>query len=202
MIKKTPNTKKNKKKKKTDPADDAALWGHVAASVEPLEPRYKNVPAAGRGTEKAPPRPTPPNGRTDTAVPPSFVDPKAVVKSRPVLPELAHGITPGIDKSTATRLKKGRQPIEARLDLHGMTQAEAHPALDRFIENSYRAGRRGVLVITGKGTKPDGTVGVLRQAVPRWLNLPANRACILAFSHATAKDGGEGALYVLLKRRR
>ncbi len=83
-----------------------------------------------------------------------------------------------------------------------MTQTEAHGALLRFMEDAYLAGRRTVLVITGKGLRVDGRVGVLRNAVPRWLNDAPLRQWIKAFDHAVAKDGGEGALYVLLRRRR
>ena len=202
MIKKIASPKKKKKKKKTDPVDDAVLWGHVAATVDPLDPRYKNLLAVASDTEKASPPPASPKKRATTGGTRPAAVPLPTPKRRPVLPELEHGTTAGVDKSTATRLKKGRQPIEARLDLHGMTQAEAHPALDTFIAAACRAGKRNVLVITGKGTKMDGTVGVLRQAVPRWLNLPPNRPRILTFTHATAKDGGEGALYILLKRQR
>ncbi len=88
------------------------------------------------------------------------------------------------------------------MDLHGMTQEQAHRALNAFIEGSFRAAKRCVLVITGKGLKPDGSVGVLRSAVPRWLNQPPNRERVLAFSYAIPRDGGEGALYVMLKRKR
>jgi len=83
-----------------------------------------------------------------------------------------------------------------------MTQAQAHRALDAFIGASASARRRCVLVITGKGGGGDGTKGVLREQVPRWLNQATLRPLILAFSHARPKDGGEGALYVLMKRKR
>ena len=86
--------------------------------------------------------------------------------------------------------------------MHGMTQVEAHRALDSFVDGAYQAAKRCVLVITGKGLKPDGAVGVIRAAVPRWLNEQPNRSRVLAFTHATPKDGGEGALYVMLKRKR
>ena len=77
----------------------------------------------------------------------------------------------GIDRANAERLKRGLHPIEARLDLHGLTQAEAHRELVDFVEASYRGGRRCVLVITGRGLGPDGP-GVLKSAVPRWLAKP------------------------------
>lgn len=92
-------------------------------------------------------------------------------------------------------------PIEARLDLHGMTQDEAHRALTRFILRMHEAGRRAVLIVTGKGTREDGG-GVLRRAVPRWLAEPACRAVILAVSEAQPQHGGGGALYVLVRRKR
>jgi len=88
------------------------------------------------------------------------------------------------------------------MDLHGLTQEEAHRALSAFVQGSQAAGRRCVLVITGKGLRRDGTTGVLRAAVPHWLNQPDLRERIVAFTHATPRDGGEGALYLLLKRKR
>ena len=93
-------------------------------------------------------------------------------------------------------------PIEGRIDLHGLTQAEAYRALAAFFAGCREAGRRCVLVITGKGLGADGSVGVLRSAVPRWLNEAANRVHVLAYAYATPRDGGEGALYVLLRRTR
>ncbi len=106
----------------------------------------------------------------------------------------------GLDRRSAQRLKRGQMPIEARLDLHGMTQAEAHRTLHRFIAASAEAGRRNLLVITGKGSGAEG--GVLRAAVPRWLVEGENRARVLAFTPAQPRHGGAGALYLLLRRRR
>jgi DNA-nicking Smr family endonuclease len=115
---------------------------------------------------------------------------------------LTHEIAPGVDKRTQMRLKRGQLSVEARIDLHGMTQTEAHHALERFLGSAQDAGRRMVLVITGKGFKPGGVVGVLKQAVPKWLNEQPNRGRVSGISHASARDGGEGALYVLLKRKK
>ncbi len=114
-------------------------------------------------------------------------------------PELGHGIAPGLDKRTLIRLRKGQLPIDGRLDLHGSTQVEARHRLAVFLAASMAADRRCVLVITGKGSRGD---GILRQEVPRWLNEADNRAAVIGFCHATPPDGGEGALYVLLRRRR
>jgi DNA-nicking Smr family endonuclease len=107
----------------------------------------------------------------------------------------------GIDRANAERLKRGLRPIEARLDLHGRTQAEAHRELIDFVEASYRGGRRCVLVVTGRGLGPEGP-GVLKSAVPRWLAEAGLRRRILAVAAAQPRHGGAGALYLLLRRRR
>jgi len=105
----------------------------------------------------------------------------------------------GIDRRTLKSLKRGEMPVEARLDLHGLTQAAAHRALVRFIAGAAADGVRLALVITGKGR---GGEGVLREAVPRWLGEAATRAHILAVTPAPPQLGGGGALCVLLRRRR
>ena len=116
-------------------------------------------------------------------------------------PDLSHGAAPGLDTRTRLRLKRGQVDIEARLDLHGMTRVEAHGALGAFLADAQADGRRAVLVITGKGLGPRGDVGVLRREVPRWLNQAPLRQRVRAFSYAAPRHGGEGALYVLLRRR-
>ena len=116
----------------------------------------------------------------------------------------------GLDARTHERLRRGHMAIEARLDLHGMTQEKAHKSLNRFIKNAYSSGFRCVLVITGKGQMirtddPDWWVaprGVLRDAVPGWLAAAGIREMILEVLPAQPKDGGTGALYVLLRRHR
>jgi len=105
----------------------------------------------------------------------------------------------GIDRRSLQRLRRGERPIEARLDLHGMTQEQAHRALAGFIARAWSGERRTLLVITGKGGARG---GVLRRAVPRWLGEAPNAGRVLTVAPAQAKDGGEGALYVLLRRRR
>ncbi len=107
----------------------------------------------------------------------------------------------GVDRASAERLKRGLHPIEGRLDLHGMTQAEAHRALAGFVHNSRDAGRRCVLVITGRGFGPTGP-GILKLAVPRWLEEAGLRRHIVAVAPAQPRDGGAGALYLLLRRHR
>jgi DNA-nicking Smr family endonuclease len=99
------------------------------------------------------------------------------------------------DRRDAQRLKRGLLAIEARLDLHGLTEAEAHHAVDRFVEQCWHAGRRVVLLITGKG-------GVLRSLLPRWLAASRHHGRVLALSAAAPRHGGEGAYYLRLRRRR
>jgi DNA-nicking Smr family endonuclease len=107
----------------------------------------------------------------------------------------------GIDRANAERLKRGQHRIEARLDLHGLTQADAHRVLALFVRSAHEAGRRCVLVITGRGLGANGS-GVLKSALPRWLEEPELRRQILATSPARPCHGGAGALYLLLRRRR
>ena len=122
-------------------------------------------------------------------------------KPKPKRPLLGHGDITGLDRRTGQRFKRGQLPLEARLDLHGMTQTEAHRALSSFLAVQQSAGRRCVIVVTGKGVGKEGG-GVLRNAVPFWLNEAPNRNRGLAFEYARQKDGGAGAIYVLLRRRR
>src|SRR5215469_3773414 len=136
-------------------SDDRALWRAAMRDVERLHTQDEPV-LAPRVKE---PRPEPPRG-------------SSLPRMRGRLKEGAAAAPPsvaGIDRRTAQRLKRGQMPIEARLDLHGMTQAEAHDALARFIVRSHGAGLRLVIVITGKS-------GVLHGAVPRWLEEGDNRA--------------------------
>ncbi len=113
----------------------------------------------------------------------------------------------GVDRRTAARLKRGQLAIEGELDLHGFKQPQARRALDDFIEKAAHDGRRCLLVVTGKGERAGVEEGwrgsgVLREAVPGWLNDPVNRDHVLAFCHAQHRHGGDGALYILLKRKR
>ena len=114
---------------------------------------------------------------------------------------MSAGATAGLDSRTMDRLKRGRIRPEATLDLHGRTRDEAHRALSGFLARAQSDGRRCVIVVTGKGRLSEGG-GVIRNEVPHWLNLAPNRARILGFAQAQPRDGGGGALYVLLRRVR
>ncbi len=112
---------------------------------------------------------------------------------------LSPGAYAGIDKNTARKFTRGEYPIDASLDLHGMTRERAHIALNNFIRSHYEQGSRGLLIITGKGEKGQ---GVIRYELPHWLNAGDIRPLIVAFNPAKPHHGGQGAFYVLLRRKR
>ena len=171
--------------------DDSELLRQAFKNVTPLRGRTINHNVLNPPTPKSPKK----SGTWAKHAPPMPSHAGAQ------LPEIRHGDAPGLDKRSAQKLKRGQMEIEARLDLHGFRQEGAHKALTSFIAESYIAGKRCVLVVTGKGQVSEGG-GVLRTNVPRWLNQTPNRARILSFAHATPVDGGTGALYILLKRQR
>lgn len=120
------------------------------------------------------------------------------------LSPLTVGSTDNIDRRTAERFKRGEFPIQRRLDLHGMTEKDAYEAVNNFIQNAYIQKLRCVLIITGKGLHKEDENwftqrGILKEQVPQWLNTLSLRPLILSFSYALPADGGEGALYVLLR---
>ncbi len=161
--------------------EDSAVWRSVTADVTPLHGRKKPLaPTQPSNAEKSN-RPAPPTAPAPARKPPE---------------PLKLGGAPGVDRRTAERLRRGQLPIEARLDLHGHTRESAHHALGGFLAAAWDSGRRTVLIVTGKGQ------GILKDAVPRWLNEAPNRGRILMVAQAQPKDGGGGALYVLLRRRR
>jgi len=181
--------------------EDAELWRFVTNSIKPLPGRAVMMPPEMREN-------TPENEiarrvrQMRKHVNPQAPLPMPKLPAPTDLPEITHGQTAGIDKRTAQRLRRGKLAVEGRIDLHGLTQQEAHRALSSFLAGSQNAGRRCVLVVTGKGGRQDGGTGVLRTNVPHWLNQPPNRERVIGFSHAVQKDGGSGALYVLLRRAR
>jgi len=188
--------------------EDRRLWQHVARQAKPLTGRDRlhsksvemlrqemDAEAEAQKAARAAPKRRP----AKTALPrPAPVGPPA--PASPPAP-LSHGSRDGLDRRKAERLSRGKLPIEATLDLHGLRQAEAHRRLEHFLADCQAAGKRCVLVVTGKGLhKEEG--GVLRSAVPRWLNEMPNRSRVLSFDYAQQKHGGTGALYILLRRRR
>jgi DNA-nicking Smr family endonuclease len=164
---------------------ERALWQRAMRGVKPLAPRAEPAPVQ-----------TPSKPAEKPAASPQAATPAPSEKS---MPPLAPDRFAGYDKANAERLKHGKHPVEARLDLHGMTQDEAHRALASFIRSARVAGKRCVLVITGRGRLGG---GVLRAAVPRWFDEPEFRPHLLAIASAQPRDGGAGALYVMLRRTR
>ena len=118
-------------------------------------------------------------------------------------PPLAPPLTP-LGRRLKQRVARGKEAIDARLDLHGLTQAQAHSALLHFLRNAHARDARLVLVITGKGQRSESERerGVLRRHVPQWLGLPEFRSYVVGFEDAHIAHGGEGALYVRLRKTR
>jgi DNA-nicking Smr family endonuclease len=176
---------------------DRALWQAAMRDVKPLKrAKATRSPEASTSHKPAP-------ARTKADAPPqhpaTMPPPKPAVTVTFAAPEISHGRAAGVDRRSAERLRRGHLPIDGRLDLHGLTQEKAAARLADFIERAESQGKRCLLVITGKGLASG---GILRDQVPRWLNQAPNRAHVLAFDYARPQDGGSGALYVLLKRRR
>ena len=177
--------------------EEIELWQAVARTARPMHPH----------------RP-----RAEPAPPPVAEEPKP--HAQPRLPHFHIGerVAPAppqaaqpplrMDAKTHTRMLRGKLAPESRIDLHGMTLAEAHPELVRFILNAHGEGKRLVLVITGKGKRGEDfgpipqRMGALRHQVPQWLALPPLGSAILQVTTANLKHGGAGAYYVYLRRGR
>jgi DNA-nicking Smr family endonuclease len=123
-------------------------------------------------------------GRAPRTLAPTALDPQ-----RPI----------GIDRRSWLRLKRGQVRVEETVDLHGLTQDQAHARLTRFLAEAQSAGLRCVVVVTGKGLL---TGGVLRHMVPRWLDEAGIRERVLAYAPAQPKHGGAGALNLLIRKKR
>ena len=178
--------------------DEHKLWSGVTRSIAPL----KRKPSKTRGKEamstpgeEAPPPPA--RRRTEPARQPAAKSAgKPAIKPAPPVV--------GLERRDKQRLARGTQAIDARIDLHGRTQSEAHAVLLGFLRRAQAQGARFVLVITGKGGGPgsSGERGVLKRQVPMWLRLPEFRLLVLAIEDAHVAHGGEGALYVRVRRAR
>ena len=173
--------------------EDRALWESVAKQVKPLRKRQRASKPSVASTEadsKAAPKP---------AASPRHVAPaRPVAPSKPGPPPLAP-----IGRRERSHLSRGRKEIDARLDLHGMTQTRAHRALFGFLQRAHHDGLTFVLIITGKGKMgAESERGVLRRQVPQWLGLPEFRSLVVGFEEAHIGHGGEGALYVRVRRAR
>jgi DNA-nicking Smr family endonuclease len=169
--------------------DERALWDTVTRAVAPLrkrKPKKSEEPAVAAAL--APLRPT------------------HAVKASPPAPPKAHVPPPlvPLGRRMRSKLARGSESIDDRIDLHGMTQADAHAALAHFLRRAQHRGARVVLVITGKGVRTSAEAsserGVLRRQVPHWLESAALRPVVIGFESAGVGHGGAGALYVRLRR--
>lgn len=171
--------------------DDRILWGKVARSTRALPGRMQSIEEfeasllakAEHPEDKKPPA-KPPVAARDT--PPE----------KPKKPAPQHH---PLERPVKKKLAKGRLQLEARIDLHGMFQSEAHALLLSFIHRAHERGLRHVLVITGKGSSM-GSDGALKRAVPMWFSKPEFRYMISSYETSAQNHGGEGALYVRLAR--
>jgi DNA-nicking Smr family endonuclease len=179
--------------------EDAALFDHAMRDVDKIAGKDDAPPTLPYVSSPA--RPPQPAADQRSAGRQPKTPMKAPIRSGSALPPLAAGSSADVDARTMDRLRRGRLRPEGRLDLHGLTQDKAHRALNRFIGKAQASGLRSIIIITGKGRVSEGG-GVLRNQVPRWLNAPDIRPCVLAFAPAQPQDGGTGALYVLLRRKR
>nr|WP_209003340.1 Smr/MutS family protein [Stappia taiwanensis] len=173
--------------------DERKLWAQVTAHVTPLpgrpvrpEPVEPEAPEAGAAPAEKSGRPTAP--KTQTALRPP---------ARPSQPPLAP-----IEPRQRRKLARGTRSIDARIDLHGLTQAEAHVRLRGFLSQAQARGFTLVLVITGKGAGSMAAEGrgILRRVVPQWLAFPEMRSLVVGFEEAHPAHGGGGALYVRLRK--
>lgn len=181
--------------------ESQSLWDEVASTVQkqsssrisPIEipqPKAKKSPVSEKLSQPLPPA----IGQKN---PPKSADQSIGYVVGPA--NLAMPVHAGIDRSTVRKLQQGKMPLEARLDLHGLSQLQARQRLQQFIFNAIQKDLRTILVITGKGKAGR---GVLRENVPQWLSeLPLSEQ-IIAFGPSRPQDGGAGALYVRLKRKR
>jgi len=185
--------------------EDQKLWEMVTQSTKPLHaasyapPAPKAPPKRPKAKIAHPIKPFKLNGRQE----PRLRFDLAVDPMQPL-----SRVSQALDKRTHDRLRKGKKSPEARIDLHGMTAAQAHGALRSFILSSHARGLRLVLVITGKGNTTREEVGimptrngVLRHALPQWLGAPDMHPMILQISSAHIRHGGGGAYYVYLKKK-
>ena len=179
--------------------EEHALWETVAKQIKPL--RKKPRPA------KAVPETVAPVAAAKAKHAEPSPPAKMVRVTKPAAPPAPPPLAP-IGRRERSQLSRGRKDIDARLDLHGMTQVRAHRVLQDFLYRACADGLTFVLVITGKGKTGKGKTGaesergVLRRAVPQWLALPEFRTMVVGFEEAHIGHGGEGALYVRIRRVR
>ena len=179
--------------------EDRVLWTHVTKQIKPLRAEAARALDGDADEDPAVAKPAPKH-------PPKFVKPahsRAAIAAPPPAPVQKPSQAPSFEPLTRRmkqRVARGKHAIDARLDLHGYTQAEAHGALLRFLRSARDRDARLVLVITGKGR--GGEIGILRRQVPHWLGLPEFAELVSGVDSAAIAHGGDGALYVRVRRTR
>jgi DNA-nicking Smr family endonuclease len=169
--------------------DELKLWAAVLRTVRP---------ARGR-TPPRPPEELAPEPKVEAARPTApLVQLPATAPAAPRPKPVSRWEADPIEPNRQRRIARERDPIDGRIDLHGLDQFTAEDRLKAFLFYAHDLGLRAVLVITGKGTRGD---GVIRRRAPEWLADPALRHVVAGVSAAHRRHGGEGALYVALKRR-
>lgn len=176
--------------------DELRLWVTVLRTVRPAHgravPELPPPPSAPTAAAPAPPpRPGAPGGA------PGRPASRAAPGARPPVRPLPRYAPDPIEPGRQRRLTRGRDPIEARIDLHGLDQFTAEDRLKAFLRQAQASGLRAVLVITGKGVGGD---GVIRRRAPEWLADPSLAGVVAGAAAAHRRHGGEGAIYVALKR--
>jgi DNA-nicking Smr family endonuclease len=190
--------------RKTLSMDDRILWGKVARSTRPMPGRMEDMEALENTIAEAEEAERQPVVREAApalrkgATTRIFDD---MTYQAPPQPKPAPGRHQPLERPVKRKIAKGRLELEARIDLHGMFQDEAHGLLHAFIQRAHDRGLRHVLVITGKGTSM-GSEGALKRAVPIWFGKPEFRHLISSWETAAKNHGGDGALYVRLARPR
>lgn len=184
---------------------DRRLWNAVARSIKPLRRRPPQDPETAAG--EAPPAEEPmlPKQPAKKSLKPRTPSHSPIAAPHTHSPQPATPSLSPLARRERQRLARGGTTIDARIDLHGLTRTQAYAALGRFLNNAQRDGARFVLVITGKGARfadDGGERGALRREVPLWLRLPEFRAYVVGFEDAHITHGGEGALYVRIRRSR
>jgi len=180
------------RRKRSLSEEERELWESVAKQIKPL----RKKPRAAKTEDAEPPAPPKPAASLRPHLPAKI--PRPPKPEPPAAPPLAP-----LGRRERSQLSRGKKQIDARLDLHGMTQTRAHRALSGFLQRAHHDGLTFVLVITGKGKMgAESERGVLRRQVPHWLSLPEFRALVVGFEEAHIGHGGEGALYVRIRRSR
>jgi DNA-nicking Smr family endonuclease len=174
--------------------EERVLWESVAKQTKPLRKKPRLAKLAQE--IEAPPVAKP------IAAPPPINHAKIVRPAKPDVPQAPPPLAP-LGRRERSQLSRGRKEIDARLDLHGMTQTRAHRVLTDFLHRAHADGLSFVLIITGKGKMgAESERGVLRRQVPQWLGLPEFRSLVVGFEEAHVGHGGAGALYVRIRRLR